>query len=97
MCTAPAHVRFTHDRESGFPQTVMSALPPKADMCGATRDVCFGPEADIGKRRPLRTRPSYSLRNFAWTVYYVGRDSLTSKCKPCLGHFEQFFALVRRC
>src|SRR5262245_16622606 len=27
----------------------MSALPPKADMCGATSDVRFGPEADIGK------------------------------------------------
>jgi hypothetical protein len=27
---------------------VMSALFPKADMCGATRDVCFGPQADIG-------------------------------------------------
>ena len=26
---------------------VMSALPPKADMCGATRDVRFGPKADI--------------------------------------------------
>jgi hypothetical protein len=25
----------------------MAALPPKADMCSATRDVCFGPEADI--------------------------------------------------
>ena len=36
------------DRESGFPQTVMSALPPKADMCGATRDVRFVPIADIG-------------------------------------------------
>jgi hypothetical protein len=24
------------------PQKVMSALPPKADMCGATSDVCFG-------------------------------------------------------
>jgi hypothetical protein len=28
-------------------QKVMSALPPKADMCGATRDVRFGPIADI--------------------------------------------------
>src|SRR6516225_7057005 len=28
----------------------MTALPPKADMCSATRDVCFGPIADIGKR-----------------------------------------------
>ncbi len=25
----------------------MSALPPKADMCGATRDLRFGPMADI--------------------------------------------------
>jgi|RhiMetdeSRZDD1v2_1073273.scaffolds.fasta_scaffold4341807_2 hypothetical protein len=25
----------------------MSALAPKADMCAATRDVCFGPKADI--------------------------------------------------
>ena len=26
----------------------MSALHPKADMCGATRDVRYGPIADIG-------------------------------------------------
>ena len=26
----------------------MSALPPKADVCGAASDVCFGPIADIG-------------------------------------------------
>ena len=26
----------------------MSALPPKADMCSALADVCFGPKADIG-------------------------------------------------
>jgi hypothetical protein len=25
----------------------MSALPPKADICGALAHVCFGPEADI--------------------------------------------------
>jgi len=42
-------VRFTlnSDRESGFSQRVMSALPPKADMCGAIRDVCCGPQAGI--------------------------------------------------
>ena len=28
-------------------QKVMSVLTPKADMCGATRDVCFVPIADI--------------------------------------------------
>jgi len=48
MCSAKRHVRFTpnSDHESGFPQTVMSALPLKADMCSALADVCFGPEAD---------------------------------------------------
>jgi hypothetical protein len=28
-------------------QLGMSALPPKADMCGATRDVRFGPKAGM--------------------------------------------------
>jgi hypothetical protein len=42
ICSAKGHVRFTPngDRESGLPQTAMSALPPKADMCGATAHVC---------------------------------------------------------
>jgi len=35
---------------------VISALPPKADMCGATRDVRFGPIADIGCYSSLRRR-----------------------------------------
>src|SRR5215468_432632 len=49
MCSARRHVRFTpnSDRESGLPQTVMSALPAKADMCSAVAHVCFGPIADI--------------------------------------------------
>jgi hypothetical protein len=49
MCGAKRHVRFApnSDRESGFPQTVMSALPPKADMCGALAHVRFGPIADM--------------------------------------------------
>jgi hypothetical protein len=29
--------------KADFPQTVMSALPLKADMGGAASDVCFGP------------------------------------------------------
>ena len=43
-------------------QYVMSALPPKADMCGATRDIRLVPIADIGTlinvaaNVPLRTR-----------------------------------------
>jgi hypothetical protein len=49
ICSAKGHVRFTpnSDRKADFPQTVMSALTPKADMCGALADVCFGPIADI--------------------------------------------------
>jgi hypothetical protein len=34
-------------------QKVMSALPPKADMCGATRDVRFGPIADMAATSPM--------------------------------------------
>jgi hypothetical protein len=46
--SAKGHVRFTpnSDRESEIPQKVMSALPPKADMCGALAYVRFGPIAD---------------------------------------------------
>jgi hypothetical protein len=49
ICGAIGNVRFTpnSDRESRFPQTIMSALPPKADMCSAIRNVLFGPIADI--------------------------------------------------
>jgi len=56
ICSAKGHVRFApnSDRESEFPQTVVSALPPKADICGATRDVRFGPIADIARLSPLR-------------------------------------------
>src|SRR5262245_12692985 len=51
MCSAKWHVRFTpnSDRDSGLPQTVMSALPLKADMCSALAHVCFGPKADIAR------------------------------------------------
>ncbi|MFZ0065416.1 MAG: hypothetical protein WAK90_04545 [Pseudolabrys sp.] len=30
----------------------MSALPPKAVMCGAAAYVCFGPKADIDRIMP---------------------------------------------
>ena len=39
-------------------QKVMSALHPKADMCGATRDVRFVPKADIGPSTHLGFWPS---------------------------------------
>jgi hypothetical protein len=45
------HVRFTpdSDRERETPQTVMSALPPKADMCAAVAMSAW-PIADIPAR-----------------------------------------------
>jgi hypothetical protein len=39
-------------KQTCAPQKVMSALPSKADMCGATADVCFGPKADIAGGEP---------------------------------------------
>ena len=42
-----------------FPvQKVMSALPPKADMCGALAHVRYVPIADIGPSTHLRFWPS---------------------------------------
>src|SRR4029079_5857477 len=37
----------TATAKADMPQMVMSALPPKADSCSATANVCFGPKADI--------------------------------------------------
>ena len=40
----------------------MSALPPKADMCSATGDVCFGPIADMcGATRDVRFGPNATV------------------------------------
>jgi hypothetical protein len=40
-------VMFVVARKEAFrPPVAMSALPPKADMCDAARDVRFGPKAD---------------------------------------------------
>ena len=33
--------------KADMPQMVMSAFHPKADACGATSDVRYGPKADI--------------------------------------------------
>src|SRR4026207_1367585 len=48
--------------KADMPQTVMSALPPTADLCSPLADVCFGPKADIDckKEKPPWRR---SLRN----------------------------------
>jgi hypothetical protein len=46
----------------------MSALPPKADVCGAASDVRFGPKADIGPisdERSNARQNNLDLREFA--------------------------------
>src|SRR5262245_7993106 len=57
-CSAATHVRCTpnSDRESRHPQTVMSAFPLKADVCGASGHVCYGPIADMRKNRKTASR-----------------------------------------
>jgi hypothetical protein len=68
ICTATSHVRFTpnNDRKSGHAAKAMSALPPKADMCDATSDVCYGPIADIRVLASHPTKPQGHCTGFFW-------------------------------
>jgi len=69
MCSANTHVRFTpnSDRKSGFPHKTMSALPPKADMCGALGHVRFGPIADIASPLRLEEFLRFWVNHSSWT------------------------------
>ena len=53
-------------KRTGASQKAMSALPPKADMCGATTDVRYGPDANItasmSNRAGLRSPASTASR-----------------------------------
>jgi hypothetical protein len=65
ICSAKRDVRFTpdSDHESGHVPMVMSALPPKADMCGVAEDVRFGPIADMcGAIKDVRFGPIADIR-----------------------------------
>src|SRR5262249_36559018 len=83
-----ADVRFTpnSDRESGHPQTVMSALPPKADMCSASGYVRFGPEADIAATYSITSsaafnRPNGTVRPSVLAVFRLMTKSNLLGCK----------------
>jgi hypothetical protein len=55
----------------------MSALPPKADMCGENRHVCFGPVADMPPYSRTSTGLLTSRSNFPQELRqlrHVGRD-----------------------
>jgi hypothetical protein len=51
-----ANVRFGSHKRTFCDAEAMSALPPKADMRGATRDVRFVPIADISRITRSRRR-----------------------------------------
>jgi hypothetical protein len=55
----------------------MSALPPKADMCGATSDVCYGPKADI---RSAKTKIAVGLRSSLGDVAWTRRMHVINSC-----------------
>ena len=70
ICAAQNGIRFgpNSDHESGHPNKVMSALPPKADMCSAIGDVCFGPIADIATVANQCDRGTYDRLGALLTV-----------------------------
>jgi hypothetical protein len=63
----------------------MSALPPKADMCGAARDVCFGPKADM---EPF-CRRALICSSIAYHVvsHHRAADALKRKIADCLNRY----------
>jgi len=85
-----SYVRFTPNSESEIPQTAMSALAPKADMCGALADVCFGPEADIcAAKRNLRFSPDCDRKSRHHLIGRLLLSSATEEYDPYdanLGH-----------
>src|SRR5262245_16849796 len=72
----------TQQTVDGSPESarVESALPPKADMCGATGHVCFGPTADMRERECIFNRNGMKLRALGPKSNCVVR-----RCSPNLG------------
>jgi hypothetical protein len=69
---APYRMSALGQKHTFAPQKVMSALPPKADMCGAARDVRYGPKADMGNRKKARSeRPFRVTDGFSSAAYRV--------------------------
>jgi hypothetical protein len=59
----------------------MSALPPKADMCDATADVCFEPKADI---------------ELMWPMTAIATAAVHAKTKALMTHLCLFLRLATR-
>jgi len=64
----------------------MSALPPNADMCGATRDVRFGPIADISAHGGQALDfASARFSNFTMFYNFVRRAFMATLAKGAVG------------
>jgi hypothetical protein len=63
-------------KQTFAPQKGMSALPPKADMCGATKDVRYGPKADI-RHWPLVPQPVIVV-SAVWVCFSANWNILAS-------------------
>src|SRR5262245_52855383 len=70
QCTERPSMSALGQMQTNAVQNGMSALPPKADICGATRDVRFGPITDMshsvdhligGIQEPFRNRQTECL------------------------------------
>src|SRR6202008_961178 len=86
---------------------VMSALPPKADMCSALAHVCFGPIADIeglGMRRFTLLELSdmelhevaHVRRCFAGELIHGVRHAIVTPLPSQLGHRREMSEEVLR-
>ena len=67
-------------------QEVMSALPPRADMCGALADVRLGPKADIrardiGKSMSAKRQKQVLTGELAQTRYIIAGIK-SGSCSP---------------
>jgi hypothetical protein len=68
-----SYVRFTPiaTANAEFRKGAMSALPPKADMCGAMSDVCYGPIADISRGECLLRSDLFEVGQFPFFVEQI--------------------------
>jgi hypothetical protein len=89
ICSAPTHVRFSpnSDRESEIPHKVMSALPPKADMCS------FRCPLKANSERPAWSVPFHIPKEMELArASYVG----LRRNGGCHGFWARRFALAAR-
>jgi hypothetical protein len=60
----------------------MSALPPKADIGTQSRNVCFGPKADIPQIQ-VDWRASVATRSREWVKISVDVFAIYYRYVPC--------------